>query len=52
MGKLRYQGDVREVIPAVVGGRYRVIEKTYDPDDDETTIVVEPLIDPIKLLDK
>jgi hypothetical protein len=52
MATLRYAGDVRDTLPAVLGGRYQVVDTSYDKDDDETVVTVRPLIDPLTVLEQ
>lgn len=48
MSKLRYKGDVVASLPKVLGGRFVVLDATYDGDADQTVVEVSPLRDPLK----
>ena len=48
---LRYRGDQTKTLPAVLGGRFMVIESRYDADLDITLAELAPLIDPSKVLE-
>lgn len=45
---IRYQGDVRDSLPRVLGGGLLVVDSEYDEQLDVTLVQVKPLIDPLK----
>lgn len=50
MAVLRYKNDVREGLPKVLGGKWKVIDAVYDEEKNVTLVEVAPLRDPFKAL--
>ena len=48
MALLRYPGDRTQSMPRVLGGRFKVLDVSYDEANDVTLVEVTALVDPLK----